>query len=207
MDAFTSMSRDEYYKKKLEERRDVDRELLERLNEISEAKSRITASEFKKFEPLYMKREKIPSRFSEEASQLAALSNELITTINPFKPFHVVDDADPSKILYTLPALYCPVEAITTDQRVTNMVEYGNLSTSDLPFHRDKANMHAVLALLKSQNLDGIKEKAKEFAELSRQFEAKKSGKTTPENTKSDSNAPTSEIEIELDFDADNEDE
>lgn len=195
-----SDAHDEHLREELNRQRELDKEMYTQLVQISKEKSVITLSEFRKFEPLYQTRDTPPSRFSEEAKMLAALSNEFIQRINPYKPFDVVDDYDPSKILCTLPATYCEITPITTKERMEHMVQHGNLSTSNLPHDKDKATAHAVLAIIRSQDTEAIKKRRAQFIELDQKFAKIKLG--LDDNDSSVSNGDTGESsEINLDFD------
>lgn len=195
-----ALTQKEINQRKIKEIQDQEQEMLDQLNEISKEKSRITASEFAKFEPLYRNRDKAPSVISQEAFELRDLSNEFLQRINPFKPFDVVDDSDPSKVLYTLPAIYCEVGLVTTEQRLTNMQDHTNFSRSQLPHHQDIATAHAVTAIIRSQDKEKLLSQRREFIELDKKFAQLKSGITPSENT-TGTPSPNEEASINLEFD------
>lgn len=86
--------------------------IYEHFTKAHAKKTIIRYSDFKKFEILYnqeLKQRVMKGEATEEEiDTVTKLSSELMNTIDPYKPFKVIDDQT-EEVIFTLPALFMPI--------------------------------------------------------------------------------------------------
>ena len=160
--------------------------LLNELDKHLKQKNIILIDDFYKFEPLY--NNELKNNLSND--ELNDLGNEFYNTIDPYQPIKIIDSNN--NILFTLPAIFVPLNQIKTNDKNKNILETFKTKNDDSITSSDLTNIYAI-EFFKTQLSDDHKKILKNYRK--KYIECIKSLKKEDKNEIQEKNLQTERFE------------